>query len=167
LNRFRGNAKFATWLFPIAMNESFMKLRKQRSNREQFLDSDTCIHTERSNSRLLHDCLKFVRLGYELRVSVQYNRDASNSSEELAEVATRIESGVHPARHRGALSKRYIRNAKPYPHSRNNPPFSSKASITRRTESIFQEPSVKRTYSQCPLISVYLNLPLIGNRQRI
>src|SRR5215472_6735662 len=31
LNRFRGNAKFATWLFPIAMNESFMKLRKQRS----------------------------------------------------------------------------------------------------------------------------------------
>lgn len=35
LSRFQGKAKFSTWLIRIAMNESFMKLRKQRSNREQ------------------------------------------------------------------------------------------------------------------------------------
>src|SRR5215469_14819486 len=39
LHRFQGNAKFSTWLIRIAMNESFMKLRKQRSNNEQSLDN--------------------------------------------------------------------------------------------------------------------------------
>ena len=29
LDRFQGNARFSTWLVRIAMNESFMKLRKQ------------------------------------------------------------------------------------------------------------------------------------------
>jgi len=40
LHRFRGNAKFSTWLIRIAMNESFMKLRKQRAIREQSIDSN-------------------------------------------------------------------------------------------------------------------------------
>ena len=53
LNRFQGNAKFSTWLIRIAMNESFMKLRKQRSNRKQFLDSDRDMPAEENNSRFL------------------------------------------------------------------------------------------------------------------
>ena len=40
LGRFQGTAKFSTWLIRIALNESFMKLRKQRGMREQSLDSD-------------------------------------------------------------------------------------------------------------------------------
>src|SRR5262249_45243388 len=40
LNRFQGNAKFSTWLIRITMNESFMKLRKQRLSREQPFDTD-------------------------------------------------------------------------------------------------------------------------------
>ena len=35
LNRFQGNAKFSIWLIRIVMNESFMKMRKQRANRAQ------------------------------------------------------------------------------------------------------------------------------------
>ena len=39
LDKFRSDAKFSTWLFRIAVNESLMKLRKQRGAQEQFLDS--------------------------------------------------------------------------------------------------------------------------------
>lgn len=49
LHRFRGNAKFSTWLIRIAMNESFMKLRKQRSNKEQSLDAQIGFGAEASN----------------------------------------------------------------------------------------------------------------------
>lgn len=40
LSRFQGNAKFSTWLIRIALNESLMKLRKQRALREQSIESD-------------------------------------------------------------------------------------------------------------------------------
>jgi len=46
LQRFRGNAKFSTWLIRIAMNESFMKLRKQRSNKEQALHTQSSLCDE-------------------------------------------------------------------------------------------------------------------------
>jgi RNA polymerase sigma-70 factor, ECF subfamily len=49
LHRFQGNAKFSTWLIRIAMNESFMKLRKQRSNKEQSLDAQIGFGAEASN----------------------------------------------------------------------------------------------------------------------
>lgn len=38
LDTFEGNAKFYTWLVRIAVNESLMKLRKRRSDREVSLD---------------------------------------------------------------------------------------------------------------------------------
>jgi len=53
LYRFQGNSKFSTWLIRIAMNESFMKLRKQRSNREQPLDTDNAFGPERSSHNRL------------------------------------------------------------------------------------------------------------------
>ena len=53
LYRFRGNSKFSTWLIRIAMNESFMKLRKQWSNREQPLDTDNAFAAERSSHNRL------------------------------------------------------------------------------------------------------------------
>src|SRR5215472_9277922 len=43
LHRFQGSARFSTWLIRIAMNESFMKLRKQRLKREQPFDTDNCL----------------------------------------------------------------------------------------------------------------------------
>lgn len=52
LNRFQGNATFSTWLIRIAMNESFIKLRKQRANGEQPLDSDNGLGDEISQNRL-------------------------------------------------------------------------------------------------------------------
>jgi len=52
LRRFQGNAKFSTWLIRIAVNEGSMKLRKQRSDREQSLDSPPRIDSEASTSRI-------------------------------------------------------------------------------------------------------------------
>lgn len=41
LNQFRGSSRFSTWLTRITVNESLMKLRKQRStNKEEALDED-------------------------------------------------------------------------------------------------------------------------------
>lgn len=46
LPRFQGNARFSSWLIRIAMNESFIKLRKQRSNREQSFDGCASTNSE-------------------------------------------------------------------------------------------------------------------------
>ena len=40
LDQFRADAKFSTWLTRIVLNQSFMKLRKQRTAREQSIDTD-------------------------------------------------------------------------------------------------------------------------------
>jgi RNA polymerase sigma-70 factor (ECF subfamily) len=40
LEQFRGHATFSTWLVRIALNESFMKLRKRRGILEQSIDSN-------------------------------------------------------------------------------------------------------------------------------
>lgn len=50
LGRFQGAAKFSTWLIRIALNESFMKLRKQRGMREQSIDSDPFAESDGSAS---------------------------------------------------------------------------------------------------------------------
>jgi len=60
LHRFRGNAKFSTWLIRIAMNEAFMVLRKLGSNREQSLDSHPGIDAEASSSRMLQHRLNLA-----------------------------------------------------------------------------------------------------------
>lgn len=39
LDKFRSDAKFSTWLFRIAVNESLMKLRKRGGGREESLDA--------------------------------------------------------------------------------------------------------------------------------
>ena len=49
LDRFQGNAKFSTWLIRIAMNESFMKLRKQVSKKEQSLDTENGFGAQGNN----------------------------------------------------------------------------------------------------------------------
>jgi len=40
LSQFRENSQFSTWLIRITVNESLMKLRKQRSSREVSMDED-------------------------------------------------------------------------------------------------------------------------------
>src|SRR6266576_4596570 len=40
LSQFRANSQFSTWLIRIAVNESLMKLRKQRSGREVSIDDN-------------------------------------------------------------------------------------------------------------------------------
>jgi RNA polymerase sigma-70 factor (ECF subfamily) len=40
LSAFREDSKFSTWLFRITVNQSLMKLRKQRTAREESLDED-------------------------------------------------------------------------------------------------------------------------------
>src|ERR1700719_1567483 len=40
LATFREDSKFSTWLFRITVNQSLMKLRKQRTTREASLDED-------------------------------------------------------------------------------------------------------------------------------
>src|SRR5580693_9348640 len=40
LSAFREDSKFSTWLFRITVNQSLMKLRKQRTTRESSLDED-------------------------------------------------------------------------------------------------------------------------------
>jgi RNA polymerase sigma-70 factor (ECF subfamily) len=39
LNRCEGNAKFSTWLIRVTLNESLMKVRKQRTVRKQSIDA--------------------------------------------------------------------------------------------------------------------------------
>jgi len=50
LHRFQGNAKFSTWLIRMAINQAFMILQKQRSNREQSFDSNPGIDAEASRN---------------------------------------------------------------------------------------------------------------------
>jgi RNA polymerase sigma-70 factor (ECF subfamily) len=50
LTQFRENSQFSTWLFRITVNESLMKLRKQRSTRESlstriFRAKKTCLRS--------------------------------------------------------------------------------------------------------------------------
>ena len=40
LDQFQGHAKFSTWLIRITLNESLMKLRKQRATLKQLVDND-------------------------------------------------------------------------------------------------------------------------------
>ena len=42
LSLFREQSKFSTWLTRILLNEALMKLRKQRSLREQSIENDCC-----------------------------------------------------------------------------------------------------------------------------
>jgi len=42
LSQFREQSKFSTWLTRILLNEALMKLRKQRSLREQSIENDCC-----------------------------------------------------------------------------------------------------------------------------
>jgi len=46
LTQFRENSQFSTWLIRITVNESLMKLRRQRTNREVSIDED--FHDEAS-----------------------------------------------------------------------------------------------------------------------
>src|SRR6267154_6246942 len=39
-DQFQGHAKFSTWLIRITLNESLMKLRKQRATLKQLVDND-------------------------------------------------------------------------------------------------------------------------------
>ena len=52
LNRFRGNAKFSTWLVRITVNESLMKVRKQRGILAQSLTTTTTPRATMDNSHL-------------------------------------------------------------------------------------------------------------------
>jgi RNA polymerase sigma-70 factor (ECF subfamily) len=47
LQQFQGHAKFSTWLVRIALNESFMKLRKWRGILEQSIDSNVFFRQRR------------------------------------------------------------------------------------------------------------------------
>src|SRR5215472_1013912 len=53
LHRFQGNAKFSTWLIRIAINESFMQLRKQTSSKEQPFDVDNGFGDDEGNQNRL------------------------------------------------------------------------------------------------------------------
>jgi RNA polymerase sigma-70 factor (ECF subfamily) len=46
LSAFREDSKFSTWLFRITVNQSLMKLRKQRATREASLDDDFQVETD-------------------------------------------------------------------------------------------------------------------------
>src|SRR5262249_55100639 len=49
LERFEGNAGFSTWLIRITLNESLMKLRRQRAIREQSIDAGSHKETRRND----------------------------------------------------------------------------------------------------------------------
>jgi RNA polymerase sigma-70 factor, ECF subfamily len=46
LTQFRENSQFSTWLIRIAVNESLIKLRKQRHNKEFSIDDDVLSNNE-------------------------------------------------------------------------------------------------------------------------
>jgi RNA polymerase sigma-70 factor (ECF subfamily) len=50
LDQFQGHAKVSSWLIRITLNESFMKLRKQRAIREQSIDSN--VYSDGDSERL-------------------------------------------------------------------------------------------------------------------
>jgi len=53
LNQFRENARFSTWLTRIALNESLMKLRKQRTLAKHSIDNH--VYTDSESERLPFD----------------------------------------------------------------------------------------------------------------
>jgi RNA polymerase sigma-70 factor (ECF subfamily) len=53
LDKFQGHARFSTWLVRIALNESFMKLRRRRGILEQSIDSN--VFSDSASTRLPFD----------------------------------------------------------------------------------------------------------------
>jgi RNA polymerase sigma-70 factor (ECF subfamily) len=53
LDQFQGHARFSTWLVRITLNESFMKLRKQRAITEQSVDGN--VYPDSDSERLPPD----------------------------------------------------------------------------------------------------------------
>ncbi len=110
LSRFQGNAKFSTWLIRITLNESLMRLRKQRATREQSMDRDPhgAGSASASGNRLPVDV---DRLGPESGDALQHGRASAHPNKNLTEVAADLESGLRITRHRRALNRRNIRNS--------------------------------------------------------
>ena len=78
LDRFRGTAHFSTWLIRIALNESFMKMRKLRNVREVLAD-DLQIQVESLTS---HDT-RWVPNPEDLCSSGQFQKILRNAVEDL------------------------------------------------------------------------------------
>ncbi len=96
LDQFQGHAKFSTWLVRIALNESFMKMRKRRGILEQSIDSNA--FSDSDGARLPFDVA-------DSRGAIPRNR-ASRDSRQLSPTAdVSAENSVCPARHRRILDK--------------------------------------------------------------
>lgn len=78
LSRFQGNAKFSTWLIRITLNESFMKLRKQRAVSEESMNDDHRVEdapkTHVSRSRVLVDVSDWATSPESLYSRVEFRR---------------------------------------------------------------------------------------------
>jgi RNA polymerase sigma-70 factor, ECF subfamily len=139
LYRFQGNSKFSTWLIRIAMNESFMKLRKQRSNREQPLDTDNHFGSERSSHNRL-DLTDWAANPESLYSATELQQILENCLQKLQPrlrvvFILRDIEGHSISETSGILTTHAYRGE--------DPPLSSKASIARRSNSILQEVTLK------------------------
>jgi len=82
LEQFKESAKFSTWLVRIVLNESLMKLRKQRASRELPMQSDS----QTESDALPLDVADWAPNPYELY-----------SAAEFREILTKCLEGLQPA----------------------------------------------------------------------
>ena len=84
LDQFQEHAKFSTWLVRITLNESFMKLRKQRGMLGQSADSNVCFESD--NARLPFDVADWAP-----------NPEALYRASEFREILINCLQGLTPA----------------------------------------------------------------------
>ena len=81
LSKFREDAKFSTWLTRIALNESLMKLRKQRVHQEVAIADD--VHDDSGDSHPVFDPVEWSADPEELYSTVEFREILEKSLEKL------------------------------------------------------------------------------------
>ena len=131
LDQFQGHAKFSTWLIRITLNESLMKLRKQRATLKQLVDND--VDADSDSERRQFDVADRAPNPEMLYRASEFREILITSLQRLKPSA---ESSICAPGHRRTFTARNFRNPELDRDGSENTALSSPATASRRFEQI-------------------------------
>src|SRR6266851_2500985 len=131
LDQFQGHAKFSTWLIRITLNESLMKLRKQRATLKQLVDND--VDADSDSERRQFDVADWAPSPEMLYRASEFREILITSLQRLKPSA---ESSICAPGHRRTFTARNFRNPELDRDGSENTALSSPATASRRFEQI-------------------------------